>query len=81
MFEASLIVSTRNMLVMIIDYLRVLNNSQFRDFPGILTKVETFTVRKSSPPKVRLQLENVMLSVCPLFGGTVMTSHHSSFES
>lgn len=52
MFEASLIVSTRNMLVMIIDYLRVLNNSQFRDFPGILTKVETFTVENLVPPKL-----------------------------
>lgn len=81
MFEASLIVSTRNMLVMIIDYLRVLNCSQFRDFPSILTKVETFTVENLVPPKLGCTWENVMLSFCPLFGGTVMTSHHSSFES
>lgn len=56
MFEASLTVSTKNMLVTIIDYLRVLNSSQFRDFPRILKKVGTFT-REFSPPKVRLQLE------------------------
>lgn len=61
MFEASLTVSTKNMLVMIIDYLRVLNSSPFRDFPSILKKVETFTIKNLVPPKLGCSWKNVML--------------------
>lgn len=72
-FEASLIVSTRDMLVTIIDDLGVLNSSQFRDFPNILTKVKIFTIENLVLPKLGCTWENVMLSFCPVLGSTMMT--------
>lgn len=61
------------MLVTIIDDLGVLNSSQFRDFPSILTKVKIFTIENLVLPKLGCTWKNVMLSFCPVLGSTMMT--------
>ena len=72
-FGASLIVSTSDMLVTVIDDLGGLNSSQFRDFPDILTKVKFFTIENLFLPKLGCTWKNVMLSFCPVLGSTMMT--------